>query len=333
MNDVSAPARRPSGVAARLHDAAALGPTVSFELYPPRTPAANETLWSTIARLAEATPDFFSVTYGASGSSRETSRAVVQWILAHTSAPAVAHLTCIGAPRPEVQGIASRLLADGVRDFLALRGDPPAGVTDWQPHPDGLERASELVSLLREIEPASEGAALSIGVAASPAAVPPGTAPGDELCGDLQALLAKQAAGGDYAITQVFFDPEDYTRYVGVARDAGVTIPLLPGIVPLNDPARLRRLQEISGVPVPASILARLDAETDELRRRAAGTAMGVELAEAVLAAGAPGLHVYTFNQHRAALELLAGAHLDGRSHAPRTGADLAGRPVGASLT
>ncbi|WP_024286119.1 methylenetetrahydrofolate reductase [Cellulomonas sp. KRMCY2] len=333
MNDVPAPARRPSGVAARLQDAVALGPTVSFELYPPRTPAANETLWSTIARLAEATPDFFSVTYGASGSSRETSRAVVQWILAHTSAPAVAHLTCIGAPRPEVQGIAAGLLADGVRDFLALRGDPPAGATDWQPHPDGLERASELVSLLREIEPASEGAALSIGVAATPAAVPPGTLPGDELCGDLQALLAKQAGGADYAITQVFFDPEDYTRYTGVARAAGVTIPLLPGIVPLNDPARLRRLQEISGVPVPASILARLDAETDELRRRAAGTAMGVELAEAVLQAGAPGLHVYTFNQHRAALELLAGAHLDARSRAPRTDADLAGSSVSAALT
>lgn len=316
MDDAS-PATRPrSGVAARLHAATELGPTVSFELYPPRTPAAGQNLWQTIDRLAEVTPDFFSVTYGASGSSRETSRAVVQWILANTAAPAVAHLTCIGAPEHEVREVAARLLEDGVRDFLALRGDPPAGATDWRPHPDGLQRASQLVTLLRGTEQASGRGPLSIGVAATPAAVLPGTVPGDELCGDLQALLAKQAAGADYAITQVFFESADYTRYVEVARGAGVSIPLLPGIVPLNDPARLRRLQEISGVPVPSWILGRLDAETDELRRRAAGTAMGVELAEAVLAAGAPGLHVYTFNQHRPALELLAAAHLAGRPDA-----------------
>lgn len=287
------------------------GPTVSFELYPPRSEAATASLWRTIPRLAEVTPDFFSVTYGASGSSRETSRAVVQWILEHTATTTVAHLTCLGSPHAQVRAVAEQLVADGVRDFLALRGDPPAGVPDWRPDPAGLQRASELVELLRDVERAA-GEPLSIAVAASPAALVAATADGGgpASCGDLQALVAKQAAGADHAITQVFFRPEDYVRYVEVARASGVDIPLLPGIVPLADPQRLRRLQEISGVEVPATILARLDAEQDDERRRAAGVAMGVELVEAVLDAGAPGLHLYAFNQSRDVVDLLEGAGL-----------------------
>lgn len=318
------PTRAVSGVAARLAAVPELGPTVSFELYPPRTPAAEAALWPTIARLAEVSPDFFSVTYGASGSSQHTSRAVVRWIVEHVG-PAggvVAHLTCIGSPRSHVREVAAELVADGVRDFLALRGDPPAGAIDWQPHPQGLRWAYELVGLLRELEAEHAHGPLSIGVAATPSAlrvIPPGTAEsaasaaaagGEPLCGDLRALQAKQAAGADYAITQVFFEVEDYRRYLSAARAAGITIPLLPGVVPLVDPRRLRRLEEISGVPVPHRILERLDAQTDEERRRAVGTAMGVEFVQELLAAGAPGLHLYTFNQHRAALDLLAASGL-----------------------
>lgn len=324
------PARCPSGVAARLHDVANLGPTVSFELYPPRSIAASEALPDTIARLADAAPDFFSVTYGASGSSRHASRAVVHWILRHTGVDVVAHLTCIGSPREEVRTVAERLLADGVRNFLALRGDPPAGAGEWHPHPDGLHRAAALVGLLRELEAEllARDERLSIGVAATPSALsalPPEADPA--VCTDLQALLAKQAAGADFAITQVFFEVGTYVRYVGAARAAGVTIPLLPGIVPLTDPGRLRRLEEISGVTVPGSVLARLDAEAHDAARHAAGTAMGVELVESVLDAGAPGLHLYTFNQHRPALDLLEGAHLDGRGRRTPVAPDLAGRP------
>jgi methylenetetrahydrofolate reductase (NADPH) len=348
MNDASSPARCPSGVPARLAEREVHGPSLSFELYPPRSAAANEALWLAIARLTTAEPDFFSVTYGASGSSRETSRDVVRWILAHTDVPVVAHLTCIDSHRDQVREVAEALVADGVRDFLALRGDPPADATDWRPHPDGLSRASYLVELLRELEAdhtASAGRpahdrSFSVAVAASPAAlraVAPGAdslAAAARACGDVRALLAKQEAGADYAITQVFFDVEDYVRYVDAVRAAGVTLPLLPGIVPLNDPRRLRRLQEISGVDVPSRILDRLDLEDDDDSRRAAGTAMGVELVEQVLAAGAPGLHIYTFNQHAAALDLLEGAHLGGRAAPRRTAGDLAGRPrVGADLT
>ena len=293
----------------RLRDPSLLGPAVSFELYPPRTPAGQQSLQATIPNLCAARPDFFSVTYGASGSSRDVSRGVVRWIREHTDVPVVAHLTCIGAPEDEVREVAEALVADGVRDFLALRGDPPAGSTDWQAHPDGLERASDLVSLLRTVEADRPGLELSIAVAANPGAVR--LWPGDGgLPGDLRALVAKQEAGADYAITQVFFEVAEYVHYVEAARAAGVTFPLLPGIVPLDDPARLRRLQQVSGVAVPEWILTRLDAEDDEDARRELGTRLGADLVDEVLAAGAPGLHVYTFNQHRAALALLDAALL-----------------------
>ena len=280
-------------------------PTISFELYPPRSPAGEVSLQRAIEHLVTVVPDFLSVTYGASGSSRETSREVVAWIIANTDVPPVAHLTCLGAPAGDVRAVVDGLVAVGVRDFLALRGDPPVGEPDWAPDPHGLHRASQLVELLRETE-RDLGEPLSVGVAASPAALH-----GDPAaCGDLVALLAKQEAGADYAITQVFFDPQDYIRYVAAARDAGVHLPLLPGIVPLVDPRRLRRLEQISGVGVPTRILRLLEDGADDEHRRVAGRDLGVELLTAVLDAGAPGVHLYTFNQHAASLDLLAGAGL-----------------------
>ena len=306
MSDLSIRPRCPVAAPASPDGTPAAPATVSFELDPPRTAAGSESLWRTIAELTAAAPDFFSVTYGASGSSRETSREVVRWILAHTDDRVVAHLTCLGAPPEEVRAVAEQLVSDGVRDFLALRGDPPAGVPDRTPHAAGLQRASELVTLLRGLGDES-GHELSVAVAANPWALR--SAPAGS-CGDLQALRAKQDAGADYAITQVFFEVGDYVRYVEAARGAGVTLPLLPGIVPLNNPVRLRRLEEISGVQVPARILERLDAETDDEARSRVGTVLGTELLEQVLEAGAPGVHLYTFNQHQASLDLLGSSRL-----------------------
>jgi methylenetetrahydrofolate reductase (NADPH) len=301
---------RPSGVAALLQAGAA--PTVSFELYPPRTEAGMTALKRTVEQLVQVRPDFVSVTYGASGSTRETSREVVRWLRTTTDVRVVAHLTCVGAPWPEVRAVAEGFLEEGVRDLLALRGDPPRGATEWRPHPEGLRSGSELVARLREL--ADEvGEPVSLGVAATPSAayaVPP--APplpdGDEI----RALLAKQDAGADYAISQVFFEPTSYTGYVAAAREAGVTLPVLPGIVPLVDPARLRRLEEISRVPVPPGVLARLESVAPEERDRV-GLGLGVGLVRAVLDAGAPGVHLYTFNQHAASLALLGALGLRDR--------------------
>lgn len=298
----------PPGVAARIADPGRR--TVSFELYPPRTPAGMTSLKRAVEHLAAVGPDFFSVTYGASGSTRETSLEVVAWLKENTDADVVAHLTCVGVPWAELRRTAEGFLEEGVRDLLALRGDPPRGVAQWSAHPEGLRSGSELVARLRELG-GEHGVALSVGVAATPSAAwaRPGQTPAVG-ADDVLALLAKQDAGADYAITQVFFTPDAYAGYLAAARAAGVTIPLLPGIVPLVDPARLRRLQEISGVPVPPAVLASLDACADDDERAVAGRGLGRELVDAVFADGAPGVHLYTFNTHPASLDLLAALRL-----------------------
>lgn len=295
-------------------------PTVSFELFPPVTPRATEALWTTIEALAAVRPDFISVTYGASGSTRQTTRELVRRLLTHTSVLPIAHLTCVGSSRDEVVAVIEEFLDEGVRNFLALRGDPPRDQPAWRPHPAGLSRASELVELLREVEAARcassasralRGAAhkLSIAVAAFPSGNPSAGSPREQ---DLRALLAKQEAGADFAITQVFFEPESYLSLVRDARARGITIPIVAGVIPATDPARLLRLEGLTGVPVPTDLLARLDAASSPAERHRVGIRASVDLAKAVLDGGAPGLHIYTFNKHEAALDLLEGAHLGG---------------------
>lgn len=298
--------------------AAADRPTVSFELFPPRTPAARESLWTTVEALAAVRPDFMSVTYGASGSTRATTRDLVRRLLAETAVLPIAHLTCVGTSRAEVETVIGEFLDEGVRSFLALRGDPPAGQADWHAHPEGLTRASELVAVLREVEARRCGASASLALRSAAhrlsiavAAFPTGNSgAGTTRDQDIAALLAKQEAGADFAITQVFFAAEDYLDMVRDARSAGVTIPIVAGVIPTTDPARLLRVQALTGVEVPRDLLARLEAARDDVERHRVGTRAGVELARAVLDGGAPGLHIYTFNKHEAALDLLEGVDL-----------------------
>ncbi|QDB80607.1 methylenetetrahydrofolate reductase [Georgenia wutianyii] len=273
-------------------------PTVSFELYPPRTPAAAAAAWETVERLAAAAPDFFSVTYGASGSARDASRQLVQRILAETSVTPIAHLTCVDSTREELRQLVRELVDDGVRDFLALRGDPPDGRPATRP--GGLSRSSQLVALIRDVERERLGGrGLSIAVAAYPA----GTS--HTRAQDVAALLEKQEAGADYAITQVFYDPAAYADLVAEARAAGVHLPVVAGIIPLTEPRRLTRLAALTGVPVPDDVLDLLAAAPDDEERHRVGVAATVRLAEGVIAAGAPGLHVFTFNQYRPALDVV----------------------------
>ncbi len=291
-------------------------PTISFELYPPRTPKGERDLPGTVAALAAIEPDFFSVTYGASGRTRASSGHLLAHILEHTSVAPIAHLTCVGASEAELDDIVTGLVRIGVRDVLALRGDPPEGEPDWRPHPEGYTSASQLVELLRRVEarelgPSPDaGSALSISVAAYPGGTYDDA--GDPLPDPtaIAALRAKQDAGADYAITQVFFDPECYRAFVAAARDAGVHIPIVPGVLPLTDPKRLRRIEGLTGVPVPPALLARLDAAADPEERYRIGLDASVALVSGVLDAGAPGLHVYTFNSARPALDVLTAAGL-----------------------
>lgn len=226
-------------------------PTVSFELYPPRTPKGESQVWETVQRLVAADADYFSVTYGAGGTTAERSAALVSKVLGHTPTPVIAHLTCVGRPRDDLREVVGKLMDAGVRDFLALRGDPPADQPDWQPGPQEYGRAQELVALIREVEAERFGRrredglgrlvakrggerGVSIAVAGYPGHLQTdGTyrVRADELA----ALRGKQDAGADFAITQLFFDVAAYRELQRAALEAGITLPLVPGILPLTE--------------------------------------------------------------------------------------------------
>lgn len=300
-------------------------PTVSFELYPPRTAKGQVQVWETVQTLINADADYFSVTYGAGGTTAERSQALVSRVLQDTPVPVIAHLTCVGRSRRELRGVVEDLMDAGVRDFLALRGDPPAGQEDWEPAPDGYSRAQELVALIRDVERERFGCRredalgrmlerggadrrVSIAVAAYPGHYHRDDSSGEVTYrvreDELAALRGKQDAGADFAITQLFFDVRAYDALVAAARDAGITLPLVPGVLPLTDPRRIRRLCELNSIALPTELVAELEAaDADEAYR--IGLRATARLVRDVLEAGAPGLHLYTFNQSAAVLRLL----------------------------
>lgn len=277
-------------------------PALSYELYPPRDAKAEDALWTTVRRLEATRPDFVSVTYGSGGSNHDTAISLLRRLLTETSLKPLAHLTSIGSTREELVALVDRLLTGGVRGILALRGDAPED--DGTPAGE-VQHADDLVRLIREVEGgrAAQFAAgkVSVGVAAY-ASRHPESASEEQ---DIQVLLDKQAAGADFAITQFFFSADEYQRLVARAESAGVTIPIIPGVLPLTSPRRLTKLCGLAGVQPDEALLARLEAASDKKERRRIGVAATVELSRAVLDQGAPGLHLYTFNQHAAALDVL----------------------------
>lgn len=276
-------------------------PRISFELYPPRSEATSDAVWRTVTELAVADPRCLSITYPSTYDGRVASRRLLERVLRETTMPAVAHLTVAGSSRELIEAHIRRLLRIGVRDFLALRGDPEPG-RDWEPHPDGLDHATDLVAMLRGVEAELRAAgklteAVSVGVAVHP------HAGAEDRDVELRAVAAKAAAGADFAITQVFYEIAEYADLVAAARAAGVTFPILPGIIPLTDPRRLTRLAALTGVPVPERLRQLLAEEDDDVRfARAIGAT--ADLVEATFAAGAPGVHIFTFNQAGPALAL-----------------------------
>jgi len=276
---------------------------LSYELFPPRSPAAAETLWTTIRELETTAPDYVSVTYGASGSNRDTAVELINRLLLETTLRPLAHLTCIGNTPQELAGIIGELLDIGVRGILALRGDlPKDGV---RPSDGALRYAQDLIELIRRVEQRRSAllcaGKIAVGVAAYPSRHP--ESPSEEH--DVEVLLAKQRSGADFAITQVFFETEQYASLLTRARRAGVTIPIIPGVMPLTSLRRLTRLGELAGVEPAPALMERLAAADSDLERLHIGVDATVDLANAALDAGAPGIHVYTFNEHQRALEVL----------------------------
>lgn len=263
---------------------------------------AEEKLWQTVRELEHTNPDYVSVTYGASGSNRDTALDLVTRLLSETTLRPLAHLTCVASSSEDLVALVEEFVSRGVRGILALRGDIP---TDPTFPPGDLKHASELVQLVRRFErtrTAHLGAGrLAVGVAAY-ATKHPDSPNFDH---DIEALLAKQEAGADFALTQVFFRSEHFDRLIKAARRAGVEIPIIPGVMPLTSVKRLNRLSELAGIDMDYQLREKLAAADDDATRRRIGVRATVDLANAALDAGAPGIHLYTFNEHAASLEVL----------------------------
>jgi methylenetetrahydrofolate reductase (NADPH) len=295
-----------------LSDAAPVA--LSYELFPPRSPAAAETLWTTIRELETTEPDYVSVTYGASGSNRDTAVELINRLVLETTLRPLAHLTCVGNTPEELAGIIGQLLDTGVRGILALRGDRPQ---DGAPPVAGsLRYAQDLIELIRRVEQRRSAllcaGKIAVGVAAYPTRHP--ESPSEDH--DVEVLLAKQRSGADFAITQVYFRAEQYADLLTRARRAGVTIPIIPGVMPFTSLRRVKRLGELSGVEPAPELVARLASADSDLERLRIGVNATVDLANAALEAGAPGIHLYTFNEHQSALEVLEKLALPRRSRA-----------------
>ncbi len=274
------------------------GPSYSFEFFPPTGEAGTAALWDTLRSLEELQPTFVSVTYGAGGTTRDRTIGITRKIAVETTMVPMAHLTCVGHTRAQLTQVVRDYAAAGLRNVLVLRGDPEAGPgTPWVTAPGGLTYASELVALVRRIGD------FSVGVAAFPL----GHREAATLDDDVAVLLAKQEAGAQFAITEMFFQASEYADLVARARAAGVTIPVVPGIMPVTNLRQVTRMAELSGREVPAPVVARIAAhEGDAEAVRRAGIAVASELCETLLADGAPGLHFYTLNKSKATREIYA---------------------------
>jgi methylenetetrahydrofolate reductase (NADPH) len=270
----------------------------SFEFFPPKDEAGEQQLWEAIEALEPYHPNFVSVTYGAGGGTRDKTIAITGRIARDTTLTPVAHLTCVGHTRAELESILDSYAAEGIKHVMLLRGDPSDGPrAEWVPTEGGLTYASELVELAR-----SRGD-FRIGVAAFPEGHP-GAASRDA---DADVLCAKVKAGAEFAVTQMFFRAQDYFDLVERVRARGVDIPILPGIMPILNLSAIRRQGELIGTDVPANVVERISAhEGDPAAMRADGIALAAELCEELLAGGAPGLHFYTLNRSKATLEIFA---------------------------
>lgn len=262
---------------------------VSFEFFPPKSEEMEAQLWRAVERLAPLSPSFVSVTYGAGGSTRERTHATVRRLLAETTLRPAAHLTCVSATRDEILDVAREYWESGVRHLVALRGDPAAGVgTAYEPHPGGFAYASDLVQGLRKRFD------FELSVSAYPETHP--------AAGSMQAeidnLKRKVDAGATRAITQFFFDNAIYLRYVERARAAGITVPIVPGIMPVTNFGQTRRFAAMCGTSVPESMARHFDGlEEDADTRKLVAATLAAEQCTKLADEGVEDFHFYTLNR------------------------------------
>jgi methylenetetrahydrofolate reductase (NADPH) len=272
-------------------------PVFSVEFFPPKDAAGEVELWRAIRRLEPLDPAFVSVTYGAGGSSRDRTIRTTARIATDTTLVPMAHLTAVSHSVAELRQVIGSYAAAGIRNVLAVRGDPPGDpLGEWTSHPDGLDYADELVRLVRGLGD------FCVGVAAFPYGHPRSA----DDTSDFERLLAKMRAGSDFAISQLFLEPDGFLRLRDRLVAAGCEAPLLPGIMPLLSVRTLHRGPELSGAPLPADLVARMERYADDPKAfRAAGLDVTTELCRRLLDEGVQGIHFYTLNRSTATVELV----------------------------
>ena len=277
------------------------GRSFSFEFFPPKDAAGEQQLWQAIRDLEAYQPTFVSVTYGAGGSTRDTTVEITSRIARETSMLPMAHLTCVGHTKEELDEVLTSYAEAGVANVMLLRGDPQEGPrADWTPTEGGFTHAVELVELAAGREQ------FSIGVAAFPEGHPSA----ESLEHDARVLADKARAGAEFAVTQMFFDARDYFALVERVRGLGVEIPIVPGIMPILNLGAITRQGELIGTSVPDWVVQSFDGLTEPAEIRANGIKLATQLCQDLLDGGAPGLHFYTLNRSKATREIFEALRL-----------------------
>ena len=278
-------------------------PVFSFEFFPPKTDEGHQTLRNTLEVLKDDQPNFVSVTYGAGGTTRNTTVEITKTIKGDFGIEAMAHLSCVGEPRERLVELLEEIQASGIQNVLALRGDPPRGETTWTPHPGGLSYSVELIRLIKHNFDFCVGAA----------GFPEVHLDAPDRASDLRYAKAKVDAGADFLITQLFFDNEVYFEYVEDARGVGIEVPIVPGIMPITNYGQIHRFTDMCGATIPEELEQQLTGRADDPEAVAElGVAYATLQCSDLLARGAPGIHFYTLNRSpatRAILAALRAAH------------------------
>jgi len=263
-------------------------PRFSFEFFPPGTPAAEERYWEAVVGLSAFNPEFVSVTYGAGGTTQERTFKAIDRVHRETALEPAAHLTCVGASRAQIDAIAEEYWEAGVRHIVALRGDAPQGSDGYVPHPEGYAYAADLVAGLKRV------ADFKISVSSYPEVHPEARS----AAADLDNLKRKLDAGASQAITQFFFNPDDYLRFVDRARAAGITAPIIPGILPIVNFQRAREIAQSCNAAIPAWLINLYsDLEEGSQVRHPVAVSLAVDLCRYLMARGVEDFHFYTLNR------------------------------------